>query len=327
MPVGDAPREADFVLVRRTTSAPPPFVGLWRHLSTWNIMEFKGPTVSPRREDVGLLVELGLGIDRRVQADRVEQRQPRLETEEVSFWFLANHLGKRFLRDAERKLVHLEPAGAGLWRCGLLGRLEFLVSSIDLPVEADSLPLHVVGREPLTTERQEARLVLEEPSLQHLYGGWLASLHPTAWKEIEAMARTMRKRLDFDIRPAVESLGLDRVIDQVGIDRVIDQVGIDRVIEQIGEKELIKRIGLDRFLSSLSPKERRELKRRLQEWRNASLAKSVSSCRTRQQPKRREPLQCGAALVHKNEAPKRRRADRCSAAHIYWPVDARASPY
>jgi hypothetical protein len=34
----------------------------------------------------------------------------------------------------------------------------FLVSSIDLPVEADSLPLHVVGREPLATERQVARL-------------------------------------------------------------------------------------------------------------------------------------------------------------------------
>jgi hypothetical protein len=32
----------------------------------------------------------------------------------------------------------------------------------------------------------------------------------------------------------------------------------------VGEKELIKRIGLDRLLASLSPAERRELKRRLQ---------------------------------------------------------------
>ena len=35
----------------------------------------------------------------------------------------------------------------------MLGRLVFLVSSIDLPVEADSLPLHVVSLEPLATER------------------------------------------------------------------------------------------------------------------------------------------------------------------------------
>src|SRR6516164_5883991 len=78
VPVGDAPREADFVLLRRTAAAPP-FVGLWRHLSPWNILEFKGPTVSPRRDDIELLVELGLGIDRRLQTERLQQRQRRLD--------------------------------------------------------------------------------------------------------------------------------------------------------------------------------------------------------------------------------------------------------
>src|SRR6266436_5924899 len=73
LPVGDAPREADFVLLRRTAQGTPPFRGLWRHLTTWNILEFKGPTVSPRRGD---------------------------------------------------------------------------------PVERDSVPLHIVGQEPLATERQ-----------------------------------------------------------------------------------------------------------------------------------------------------------------------------
>jgi hypothetical protein len=39
-PVGDAPREADFVLLRRLTAAPPPpFRGLWRNLMTWNTLE------------------------------------------------------------------------------------------------------------------------------------------------------------------------------------------------------------------------------------------------------------------------------------------------
>src|SRR5262249_15922853 len=97
--------------------------------------------------------------------------------------------------------------------------------------------------------------VLEQPALQQLYGGWLASLHPTAWREIEAMARATGKKLVFDIRPAIESLGLDRVI---------EQIGVDRVVEQVGGKEFIKQFGLDRLLASLSPAERRELKRRLQ---------------------------------------------------------------
>ena len=105
------------------------------------------------------------------------------------------------------------------------------------------------------TERQVAQLVLEQPALQERYAGWLASLHPTAWKEVEAMARTARKGLKIDLRPAIETLGLDFVI---------EQIGRDRLIEALGEKDVIKHIGLERILANLSPAERRELQRRLQ---------------------------------------------------------------
>jgi len=100
-----------------------------------------------------------------------------------------------------------------------------------------------------------ARLVVEHPDLQKLYGGWVFSLHPAAWKEVEAMARASGKGLQIDLRPAIEHLGLRRVI---------DQVGLDRVIEEYGDKEVIKRIGIERLLANLSPAERRELKRRLE---------------------------------------------------------------
>ncbi len=163
-----------------------------------------------------------------------------------------------------RKLGPAEALGPGLWRSGALGRLVFWVSSVDLPVEEDTLPLHIVGVEPPALERQVAQLVAERPGLQQLYGGWVASLHPAAWKEVENMARTTGKRLVLDVRPAIESLGLGRVIEQVGLDRVIEQVGIDRVIEQIGKTELLKRLGVEGILANLPPAERRELKRRLQ---------------------------------------------------------------
>src|SRR5437016_14225793 len=106
VPVGDAPREADFVLLRRTGVTPLPFRGLWRHLTAWNILEFKGPTVSPRYGDVELLIELGLGIDRKLRAGR---RRP--APAEVSFWYLANRLGQRFLRSADERLGALEVLG------------------------------------------------------------------------------------------------------------------------------------------------------------------------------------------------------------------------
>jgi hypothetical protein len=136
-----------------------------------------------------------------------------------------------------------------------LGSLLFWVSSINLPVEEDSLPLHIVGHEPTVTERAVARLVAEQPALQQLYAGWLSALHPAAWKEMEAMARSTGKRLKIDYEAAIDAMGLDRII---------EQVGIDRLIEEMGEKEVVKRIGIERILANLSPAERRELKRRLQ---------------------------------------------------------------
>jgi hypothetical protein len=291
VPVGDAPREADFVLLRRTAAAPPPLRGLWRHLTSWNILEFKGPSISPRRGNVELLVELGLGIDRQLRTQRPRQPRGMVRREEVSFWYLANHLGRRWLQDAAEALGGLEPLGPGLWRSRALGHVVWLVGSIDLPVEEDSLPLHLVSHEPLDTERQVARLVLEQPELQERYAGWLASLHPTTWKEIEAMAKAARKALQIDLRPAIESLGLKHVLEQVGIGRVVSEVGIgrvvsevgigrvvsevgisrvldevgpDQVLSELGDKEVVRRLGLNRILASLSPAERRELKRRLQ---------------------------------------------------------------
>jgi hypothetical protein len=148
-----------------------------------------------------------------------------------------------------------------------------LVSSIDLPVEAESIPLHLVGHEPRSTELEVARLVAERPELQRRYGGWVAGLHPAAWREVEAMARATGKALQIDLRPAIESLGLGhvleqvgirRVIEEVGLQRVLDEVGLQRVLDEVGEREVIKRIGVERFVANLSAAERRELKRQLE---------------------------------------------------------------
>jgi hypothetical protein len=191
-PVEDTPREADYVLLRRKARATPPFRGLWRYLTVWNVLEFKGPTVSARHGDIERLVELGLGIERRLHVECRQDGRARPVPAEVAFWYLANKLGRRFLSAAERKLGRLEALGPGLWGSRVLGRMVFLVSSIDLPVEEDTLPLHIIAKEPPATERQIAQLVVERPALQALYSAWLAILHPAAWKEAETMARLER---------------------------------------------------------------------------------------------------------------------------------------
>jgi hypothetical protein len=242
------------VLLRRISAGPLPFAGIWRHLTTWNVFEFKGPTVSPRCGDIDLLFELGLGIQRRLNEERAKQGQPTVGADEVSFWYLANRLGRRFLREGRRSLGALEPCGPGVWRCVLLGRAVYLVSGTELPVEQDSLPMHIIGKEPRETERLVAALVVQQPGLLETYGGFLAVLHPEAWKEVEGMAKTKRKGFDFDLEPLFEAVGLKRVIEAAGLDRVIATVGIKRIIQEKGVEWL---------LAQMSPEQRRELKEHL----------------------------------------------------------------
>jgi hypothetical protein len=108
-------------------------------------------------------------------------------------------------------------------------------------------------------------LVAAQPELQQHYSGWMASLHPRAWEEIEDMVRRAGKPLNIDLRPAIEMLGLDHVMEQVGLQRVAEALGPERMVELIGTKRMVEAIGLENILASLSPAKRRELKRELQE--------------------------------------------------------------
>jgi hypothetical protein len=238
VPVGDLPREADLVLLRRTR-ARPPFVGLWRHLTAWSLLEYKGPTEAARPEHLPLLAELGLGIARRLHEQRRASRA--MPPEEVSFWYLANRLGRRFRRKAADRLPGL-------------GHPVFLISTTDLAVDEDSLPLHVLGREPMHKERQVGEFVAESDAHLEAYGSSFAMLHPVVWREVETMARRIQSSFTTDLRPALEMFG---------IREVIRQIGEAEVIRQIGAKKVLEELGLDDILANLPPAKRRELKRRL----------------------------------------------------------------
>ncbi len=264
VPVSDVPREADFVLLRRTRAGPLPFTGLWRHLTGWNVLEFKGPTVKPRAGDLHLLIEVGLGIFRRKNEERAKQGEALLAPEEVSFWYLARRLGPRLRRVWGRRGGGLSELGPGVWRCAVLGHLVFLLSGAELPVEEDSLPLHIVGPEAQKIDEAMARLVTERPALWERYRGWLATLHPDAYEEILSMDKTKRRRTEPSLDYLIRTLGLDWLIRQAGAKHIIEHMGAKRVISELGVKRFIAEGGLDALLASLTPAQRRELKERLE---------------------------------------------------------------
>ncbi len=43
VPVGDLPRSADIIVLRRASASKPPFHGLWKNLTRWNISGIQGP--------------------------------------------------------------------------------------------------------------------------------------------------------------------------------------------------------------------------------------------------------------------------------------------
>ncbi len=252
VPVGDLPRQADVILLRRTTQDSP-YQGLWRHLTTWNVLEFKGRTESARVRDLDLLIEVGLGIDRRLNGERTRRRQSPLARVEVSFWYLANHLGRRFLREARRLFPDGLEVMEGVFRASLLERPVILVSNRDLSVDRESVPIHLLSRETIEEERTVAELVLAQSEWWRVYGLWLASLHPQLWKEILEMARRRGGEPDLDYDTLLEALGgWEGIAQKVG--------GVEKLIEILHRAGRLPEV-MKELIPHLTPAEREELKR------------------------------------------------------------------
>ncbi|MCI0463631.1 MAG: hypothetical protein L0Z62_42395 [Gemmataceae bacterium] len=254
LPVGDAPRQADIVLLRRKATKKPPFHGLWKDLTAWNVLELKGPTVSARLGDLDELVELGLGIYRRLNEECAKQKEPTLEPADISWWYLANHLGKRFLAEVPRWLGEPQPWGDGVWRCTLMQRAVYLVSRVALPVEQESLPLNLLVQETAETKRALARLLLAQPDLLEPYGPLVAGLHPTLLEEVLAMGKATDKSPKFHFESLVRLFGMKRLVEELGPKRVLEELGPKRILDEMTVEE---------FLAKLTPAQRRELKQQL----------------------------------------------------------------
>ncbi len=256
VPVGDAPRSADIVVVSRTSRGAAPFTGLWRHLTAWNVLEFKGPTVSARVRDLDLLIELGLGIARRL-ASEWKRRAP--ARSQATFWYLVRHAGERFLRDARALLRGLDEVVAGVWRGEVVGHPILLVSGRAVAVERDTLPMHVLVPEPLEAGRAVLERLASEADLWALYSAWLATRFPDLWEEVRHMAKRTKKP-DLDMRPVIEKMGLAKLIEQIGPERVVEAMGAERAIQAMGAEQV-----LDLLVARLTPDQKRRLERRLRE--------------------------------------------------------------
>ena len=205
-------------------------------------------------DDIDLLIELGLGIHRRLNSEGAKKRERATPAADVSFWYLASRLGRRVLANAAAKIRGLEEIGAGIWCGSFLDRKIFVVSGVDLPVENDSVPFHILAVESHDKELAAARLILGQPTLWDLYSQFLGTLHPDLMKELNAMARTSAKGPKFHLKPLVDLMGMKEAIDQMGVNEVIAHL----VSDAKEKKKLMLAL-----IKEMNTAEREEMKRRL----------------------------------------------------------------
>jgi hypothetical protein len=259
VPVSDLPRRGDLLLLRRQTAEPPPFAGLWSHLTGWNVLEFKGPGDHAHDDDLELLLHVGTGLTVRFNEERLSAGQERLATREVSLWYVAPTLGETFLGQAQSRTFFQYETG-GLWRGRVWGHPVWLVAARDLPVEADTVPLHLLDIDP-PAPAAVGTLVLQNEELQRRFATWLVALQPLLWEEMRHMAETGAPgsgiidweavsrvvNLDEAVRflppeHVMQVLGIQRAIEAVGLPRVIEAVGLPRVIEAVGPAKVLQEL-------------------------------------------------------------------------------------
>ncbi len=243
--VGDLPRRSDVVLLRKASAGAAPFTGLWSRLTAWNVLEYKGPTVSARLDELHDLVELGLGIHRRLNEQQAKANLPELDYPEVSFWYLVNHLGRRFLGALPAHLPGARQLSAGLWQAPLFRHPLFLVSVRELEVERDSLALHVLAGVPDADQGAVAKALAAEPALLPSFGAWLSIHQPPLWKEILHVTAQRQGPVILDFGPLVEYL--------------TETGGVKGFLETVGIRQVVEAVGLEELCAELSPEQREVL--------------------------------------------------------------------
>ena len=296
VPVSDLPRKGDLLLLRRR-SGQSPFHGLWEHLTEWNVQELKGPTDDAEGKDLELLVHVGTGLTYRLNEERQQRGEEPLANRQVSLWYLAcsETLGETFREQAQTR-TPLEYQTGGLWRGSAWGHPVWLLAYRDATVEVDTIPLHLLDREP-AAPRALAELVVQQQEWLHRFATWLSALQPELWKEIRLMASTSGDRITLDWKKKIAEFDdLDlravgrrfspvaEIIQLAGIERAIQAIGLDRIIASVGLPKVIGEIGADKLLRELLPgvseEERQELLRKQQkhEYQGREAAR-LGSCR------------------------------------------------
>jgi hypothetical protein len=170
--------------------------------------------------------------------------------------YVAPTLGETFLGHVRSRTLFDSQTG-GLWRGRAWRHPVWLVSARDLPVEADTVPLHLLDRDP-PAPRAVGDLVVQQEELLRRFATWLRALQPLLWEEVRHMANKPAGIIDWeavsrvaDLDEVVRFLPPQHVIEILGAERALEVIGLARLIEAVGLPRLIEMAGPEKVLQEL----------------------------------------------------------------------------
>jgi hypothetical protein len=258
VPVSELPRRGDVLLLRRRPGEEPPFRGLWERLTEVSVLEFKGPGDGPELDDLELLVHVGTGLTYKLNEERGAKQEARLANRQVSFWYLVPQLSERFVGEARLWAAFIYQTG-GLWSGQVWGHPIYLVSYRDVPVEEDTIPLHLLDRDP-GAPRELGALVAGSEGLARRFAAWLSSLQPRVWEEVMHMASTPTGPRIIEWEELAKYADISGAIRAIPPDRVIQVLGADQIIQTLGPQKL-----LEYLLAVATPEQIQEMLHRRQQ--------------------------------------------------------------
>jgi hypothetical protein len=93
----------------------------------------------------------------------------------------------------------------------------------------------------------------------------LAVREPAIWQEVVRMAVEQGEMEGLDLRPLVECVGMQEIVRQLGLKQILEVVGTKQAIEAVGRARAVQELGVDGILPNLTPEQRQELLRRLEQ--------------------------------------------------------------
>ena len=214
-------------------------------------------------------MHVGTGLGYRFNEERRQRGEEPLPNRHIALWYLAPTLGETFL-EAVRTRLAVTYEGGGLWRGRAWGHPVFFLAYRDAPVEADTVPLHLLT----APSPSLVTLLAQGGDLLQRYNPMLFALHPDLWKEIQIMTQASGSTVNYqavvdyvDVEALVRALGEERVIQAVGVERIVQALGVERIVQALGAERVVQALGVERLielaLGKLTPEQQRQLRLRL----------------------------------------------------------------